>query len=189
MASVHFPGENVENNNGQGDDVREVSSNVSKPTKRQRWATTRAPGHGGIKKRVSIIDRFHKRSEMREEKRKSNNTSASTNAGSTDGDENPEGGPNRRVYFSIPIPESERDEDGHLRITYPRNKIRTAKYTALTFVPYNVWLQFHNIANIYFLFVIILNVRHIFAPLGSHPSFRWLTCSSFFPFSVPTTPV
>jgi phospholipid-translocating ATPase len=171
MASVHFPGENVESNNEQGGDIREVSSNVSKPTKRQRWATTRVPGHGGIKKRVSIIDRFHKRSDMREEKRKSNNTSASTNAGSTDGDENPEGGPNRRVYFSIPIPESERDEDGHLRITYPRNKIRTAKYTALTFVPYNLWLQFHNIANIYFLFVIILNVRHIFAPLGFHLSF------------------
>jgi phospholipid-translocating ATPase len=162
MASVHFPGENVESNNEQGGDIREVSSNVSKPTKRQRWATTRVPGHGGIKKRVSIIDRFHKRSDMREEKRKSNNTSASTNAGSTDGDENPEGGPNRRVYFSIPIPESERDEDGHLRITYPRNKIRTAKYTALTFVPYNLWLQFHNIANIYFLFVIILNFFPIF---------------------------
>jgi phospholipid-translocating ATPase len=174
MASVHFPGENGdngENNNEQGGDIREVSSNVSKPTKRQRWATTRAPGHGGIKKRVSIIDRFHKR-DMREEKRKSTNTSASTNAGSNDGDENSASGPNRRVYFSIPIPESERDEDGHLNITYPRNKIRTAKYTALTFVPYNIWLQFHNIANIYFLFVIILNVSHLFIPLGFCPSLR-----------------
>ncbi|KAJ5860114.1 uncharacterized protein N7529_007424 [Penicillium soppii] len=161
MASVQFPEDNGEDNDQSGD-VREVPSNVSKPTKRQRWATTRAPGAGGIKKRVSIIDRFHKRSDTRDEKRKSNNTSVSTNNGSTNGDENPEGGPNRRVYFSIPIPESERDEEGHLKITYPRNKIRTAKYTALTFVPYNIWLQFHNIANIYFLFVIILNFFPIF---------------------------
>ncbi|KAJ5143469.1 uncharacterized protein N7515_002256 [Penicillium bovifimosum] len=159
MASaVHFPGDNGEDNNEQSGDIREVNSNVSKPTKRQRWATTRAPGAGGIKKRVSIIDRFHKRSDLRDEKRKSNNTSASTN----DGQDPSQAGPNRRIYFSIPIPESERDEDGHLRAAYPRNKIRTSKYTPLTFVPYNVWLQFHNIANIYFLFVIILNFFPIF---------------------------
>lgn len=155
MAPTNVNGDDREEINDQGGDVQEVS----KPTKRQRWATTRAPRGEGIKKRVSIIDRFHnKRVGIRDEKRKSNNTSASTTAGSTDGNENPEAGPNRRVYFSIPIPESERDEEGHLKITYPRNKIRTAKYTALTFVPYNIWLQFHNIANIYFLFVIILNV-------------------------------
>ncbi|KAJ5213801.1 hypothetical protein N7449_000970 [Penicillium cf. viridicatum] len=158
MASVRFPGNNGEDNNEQGGEIGEVSSNVSKPTKRQRWATTRAPGAGGIKKRVSIIDRFHKRSDMRDEKRKSTNTSISANSGP----ETPQEGPNRRIYFSIPIPETERDEDGHLLITYPRNKIRTAKYTALTFVPYNIWLQFHNIANIYFLFVIILNFFPIF---------------------------
>jgi hypothetical protein len=33
-------------------------------------------------------------------------------------------------------------------------------------------LQFHNIANIYFLFVIILNVSHLFIPLGFCPSLR-----------------
>lgn len=166
MASVRFPRNNGEDNNEQGGEIGEVSSNVSKPTKRQRWATTRAPGPGGIKKRVSIIDRFHKRSDMRDEKRKSTNTSISANSGP----ETPQEGQNRRIYFSIPIPESERDEDGHLRITYPRNKIRTAKYTALTFVPYNIWLQFHNIANIYFLFVIILNVRSdIFVSLAPIP--------------------
>lgn len=167
MAHPPLPGANGEDNPDQGGEVREVPSNVSKPTKRQRWATTRAPGAGGIKKRVSIIDRLHKKSELRDEKRKSTNTSASTNE-STAGTEAPESGPNRRVYFSIPIPESERDEEGHLNITYPRNKIRTAKYTALTFVPYNVWLQFHNIANIYFLFVIILNVSYDFWFPWSH---------------------
>ena len=41
---------------------------------------------------------------------------------------------------------------------YARNKVRTAKYTALSFIPKNLWLQFHNIANIFFLIIVILNV-------------------------------
>lgn len=155
MASLQF--QEPENNEAPSD-VREPDSNISVPTKRQRWATTRKAGTGGVRKRVSIMDRFHKRSEMRDEKRRSNTGNAS-DAGSTAAD-SPETGKNRTIYFNIPIPESERDEEGHLINTYPRNKIRTAKYTPLTFVPKNVWLQFHNIANIYFLFVIILNVRH-----------------------------
>ena len=159
MASVHFPGDN--NNDGGAGDIQEVPSNVpnniSKPTKRQRWATTRQAGTGGVRKRVSIIDRFHKRSELKDEKRKSNATSSAGDNASTMGETQPEN-ENRTIYFNIPIPESERDEEGQLKMAYPRNKIRTAKYTALTFVPKNIFLQFHNIANIYFLFVIILNV-------------------------------
>ncbi|KAJ5166120.1 Phospholipid-transporting ATPase DNF1 [Penicillium canariense] len=162
MASVRFPGD--ENNEGgnESNEVREVSSNISKPTKRQRWATTRQGGSGGMRKRVSIINRFHKGSEMRDEKRKSATPSTPADTASFNGDQGQESGPNRTIYFNVPIPETERDEDGHLINTYPRNKIRTAKYTALTFVPKNIWLQFHNIANIYFLFVIILNFFPIF---------------------------
>lgn len=161
MASVHFPEEhfpeetNTTTNEGDSE-VREVTSNVSKPTKRQRWATTRLAPSGGVRKRVSIMDRFNKRAEMKEEKRRSA-TSAGGRSENGEADQEPEQ-ENRTVYFNIPIPESERDEDGHLRMVYPRNKIRTSKYTPLTFIPKNIWLQFHNIANIYFLFVIILNV-------------------------------
>lgn len=158
MASVHFPEDG--SSNEAGNYIQETPSNISKPTKRQRWATTRVAGSGGVRKRVSIIDRFHKRSEMRDEKRKSNTGSSPSENASTNGAESSDSGTNRTIYFNIPIPESERDEEGHLKVTYPRNKIRTAKYTPLTFVPKNVWLQFHNIANIYFLFVIILNVCH-----------------------------
>ena len=154
MASVQFTGDDNEGSH-ENNEVREVTSNISKPTKRQRWATTRHAGSGGMRKRVSIIDRFHKRSELRDEKRKS--ATPSTPA-STNGDDSQQPGNNRTIYFNVPVPENERDEDGHPIHNYPRNKIRTAKYTALTFVPKNVWLQFHNIANIYFLFVIILNV-------------------------------
>lgn len=46
---------------------------------------------------------------------------------------------------------------------YPRNKIRTAKYTALSFFPKNVYGQFsRDVANSYFLFLIILGVFAIF---------------------------
>lgn len=58
----------------------------------------------------------------------------------------------------MPIPDEERDEEGTLKAQYPGNKIRTAKYTPLTFIPKNLWLQFQNIANLYFLFIIILGV-------------------------------
>ncbi|EAU32628.1 hypothetical protein ATEG_07244 [Aspergillus terreus NIH2624] len=153
MASVNFDPEA----NEPGNDVREVSSNISKPTKRQRWATTRVAGAGGVRKRVSIMDRFHKRHESKSEKRRSNLPTAEHP--DAQGDE--ETG-NRRIYFNVPIPDSERDEDGHPKANYPRNKIRTAKYTPLTFVPMNIWFQFHNIANIYFLFIIILGFFPIF---------------------------
>ncbi|KAJ5945937.1 hypothetical protein N7454_002776 [Penicillium verhagenii] len=158
MASVRFPGEDYAEGTSE---VGEVNSNISKPTKRQRWATTRQTGSGGVRKRVSIIDRFHKRHETRDEKRKSTNSSVQNDNVSTNGAAHP-GGENRTIYFNIPVPEHERDEEGQLNFAYPRNKIRTAKYTALTFVPKNIFLQFHNIANIYFLFVIILNFFSIF---------------------------
>lgn len=37
------------------------------------------------------------------------------------------------------------------------NVIHTTKYTVLNFLPKNLWEQFHRAANIYFLFIIILN--------------------------------
>jgi phospholipid-translocating ATPase len=116
----------------------------------------------GVKKRVSIIDRFHKRASWKEEKRRSTSSFlpsvSETPTGEEEGDERQQ--PARRIYFNIPIPASERDEEGNLKAHYPRNKIRTSKYTPLTFVPKNLWLQFHNIANIYFLFIIILAVSN-----------------------------
>lgn len=69
------------------------------------------------------------------------------------GDEEP-----RRVFINTPIPPELLDEDGAPIQQFSRNKIRTAKYTPLIFIPKNLWLQFHNIANVYFLFVTILAV-------------------------------
>lgn len=64
----------------------------------------------------------------------------------------------RTVYFNQPLPPDAVDEQGHPLKHYRRNKVRTAKYTPLSFVPKNLWYQFHNIANVYFLFLIILTV-------------------------------
>ncbi len=74
---------------------------------------------------------------------------------STDSHEHTE---SRRVYFNTPLPEDMKDEEGHPSTQYPRNKIRTAKYTPLSFVPKNIVIQFHNVANIYFLFMVIISV-------------------------------
>ena len=137
-------------------------SNVSTPVKRIRWATQRVTGSNARKKRHSIMDRFHKRSGSGEKK---SEIAGGTHLdvlqeeleGSEDEDESVSS--RRRIFFNIPLPDDAKDEDGRPLTTFERNKIRTAKYTPLSFVPKNLWFQFHNIANIYFLFVIILAVR------------------------------
>ncbi|XP_008401532.1 probable phospholipid-transporting ATPase VD [Poecilia reticulata] len=40
---------------------------------------------------------------------------------------------------------------------YKGNGIRTTKYTLLTFIPMNLFQQFHRAANLYFLFLALLN--------------------------------
>ena len=65
----------------------------------------------------------------------------------------------RTVFVNVPLPPEAVDENGRPVKRYRRNKIRTAKYTPLSFIPKNLWFQFHNIANVYFLFLIILAVR------------------------------
>uniref|UniRef100_A0A8C3SSK4 Phospholipid-transporting ATPase n=1 Tax=Chelydra serpentina TaxID=8475 RepID=A0A8C3SSK4_CHESE len=46
-----------------------------------------------------------------------------------------------------------------LKCSFQDNAIRTAKYNVLTFLPLNLYEQFHRLANLYFLFVILLQVR------------------------------
>lgn len=178
MSSVHFGAGNNESSNDPASNNRDLGSQISKPTKRQRWATTRTNAPGGLKKRVSIMDRLHRRSDLKDEKRKSPATEAPTN----NPGEGEEKGPSRRVYFNVPIPEAERDEDGFPNNNYPRNKIRTAKYTPLSFVPKNLWFQFHNIANIYFLLVVILNVWLLLYSLGNCSSLFFSSADDFVAF-------
>ena len=62
----------------------------------------------------------------------------------------------------MPLPKDMIDEEGNPIMQYPRNKIRTTKYTPLTFLPKNILFQFHNFANVYFLVLIILGAFQIF---------------------------
>jgi phospholipid-translocating ATPase len=142
---------------------------VSNPVKRIRWATHRAKGPKGDQKRESLLARaVHRRTSSKEKtdppsKRLSGtDTDAGDMKGEEeDGSENDE--PNsddggRRIFFNVPLSDDARDEDGIPLAHFPRNKIRTAKYTPISFIPKNLWFQFHTVANIYFLFIIILGV-------------------------------
>lgn len=165
---------------------------VSNPVKRIRWATHRATGVKADNKRHSLKERLHRRIGSGGEKRDSlgkeasgpgDHSPASSDAGSDEQD------PGRRIYFNVPLPQTERDDDGHPIAHYARNKIRTAKYTPLSFIPKNLWFQFHNIANVYFLFIIILGVCTFRYSLGAPWETRLTRATHRFSrFSAPQTP-
>ncbi|XP_040564525.1 phospholipid-transporting ATPase VD isoform X2 [Lepeophtheirus salmonis] len=54
----------------------------------------------------------------------------------------------------IPVDVPEHEHPNH---KYTKNKIRTTKYTLLWFLPKNLFEQFHRFANLYFLFIVLLN--------------------------------
>ncbi|RXW17346.1 hypothetical protein EST38_g8500 [Candolleomyces aberdarensis] len=77
-------------------------------------------------------------------------------------------GNRRNVYVNQPLSAMEADHDGEPKITYARNKVRTTKYTVLTFVPKNLYEQFRRVANLFFLTLVILQLFPIFgAPTGA----------------------
>ncbi|MCJ1476204.1 hypothetical protein MMC13_004870 [Lambiella insularis] len=135
--------------------------NVSKPVKRMRWATLRVPSTRARGKRNAIIERLHKGSEKKRESGGTDSGDGSnfegpeTDAHEGDGSSNDDSDATfarRRIFFNIPLPGDARDENGSPIMHYERNKIRTAKYTPLTFIPKNLWYQFQNIANIFPVF-------------------------------------
>lgn len=132
---------------------------ITNPVKRIRWATHRATGAKADHKRHSLKERLHRRIGSSEKKRDSFGKEAGPGDASVSEADSEEQDGGRRVYFNVALPASERDEEGHPLAQYARNKIRTAKYTPISFIPKNLYFQFHNIANMYFLFIIILGVR------------------------------
>ncbi|KAL9933492.1 hypothetical protein V8E36_007668 [Tilletia maclaganii] len=65
----------------------------------------------------------------------------------------------RRVYLNCPLSQSEtRRGTTDPTVKYPRNKVRTSKYTVATFLPRFLFEQFRRIANIYFLGLVVLQV-------------------------------
>lgn len=92
---------------------------------------------------------------------------ANNNADDMNGDDgdDEEVNENRSLFFNQPLPDELLDENGHPIRSFTRNKIRTAKYTPISFVPKNLWFQFHNVANIFFLFLVILVVSKPLSPV------------------------
>ena len=139
---------------------------------RSRWATRKLTVKSSGLKRIALGGRRHNKATADEKKRTSGG-SESLRQGQRQGQENEQtDGPAdnasisseqsgvlpRTVFFNRPLPNELKDAEGHPLQQYTRNKIRTAKYTPLSFVPKNLWFQFHNVANIFFLFVVILVV-------------------------------
>lgn len=130
----------------------------SSRVQRRRWGTHRyKPGQERPRRHRSRLGRSL--SVMGGNKR----VNSTQSHGNEDGAEAEEiSGINRRVFFNMALPPDMVDENGSPIQSYPRNKIRTTKYTPLTFLPKNLSLQFKNIANIYFLLIVILGAFPIF---------------------------
>ncbi|RDW80067.1 hypothetical protein BP6252_04705 [Coleophoma cylindrospora] len=137
-----------------------TTAEEGKPDNRRlRWATQRVKGKKGLQKRTSILGRLqHKRSQSEKKRESGGGESMATtelggiqeedesieeNTNDNDGAEGP-----RTIFFNRAVPREFLDETGSLLQVYKRNKIRTAK--------------FHNVANVYFLFLIILSIFSIF---------------------------
>ena len=66
--------------------------------------------------------------------------------------------PYNPALLSIPVPPSLSTSDSsHPNHQYLDNYVRTTKYTLLSFLPKNLFEQFHRFANLYFLFIVLLN--------------------------------
>ncbi|KAI5809953.1 phospholipid-translocating P-type ATPase [Peziza echinospora] len=146
---------------------------------RSRWATTRVPGEVEAgSKRHAIMRALSKRRNSAEKIRDTDATAQvgvpeSERSDDSEATEVEDLQSQRGIYINQPLPPQALDEDGSPIQSFSRNKIRTAKYTPLIFIPKNLFLQFHNVANIYFLFVTILAIFPIFGAsnpaLGSVP--------------------
>ncbi|KAF8875785.1 phospholipid-transporting ATPase 1 [Infundibulicybe gibba] len=71
-------------------------------------------------------------------------------------------GVRRNVYVNQPPSAMEVDRDGEPTVHYVRNKVRTTKYTIITFIPKNLYEQFRRVANLFFLTLVVLQVFPIF---------------------------
>ncbi|KAF9524901.1 phospholipid-transporting ATPase 1 [Crepidotus variabilis] len=77
-------------------------------------------------------------------------------------------GARRNVHVNHPLSAMEIDHDGEPKARYVRNKVRTTKYTIITFIPKNLYEQFRRAANLFFLSLVILQLFPIFgAAAGS----------------------
>lgn len=149
-------------NDPDGEEAVEIGAPLAvTTTKRSRWATRKLTVKSSGLKRLSLVARKGRRGASEEKKRASAGSETLRQDGTVQGDDNSGDGNGvgpRQLYFNLPLPDALKDEEGNPVQQFARNKIRTAKYTPLSFMPKNLWFQFHNVANIFFLFLVILVV-------------------------------
>ena len=147
-------------------------------TNRSRWATRKLTIKSSKVKRHSLLGRMQGKKTSTEKKRASGGSESlrqpqnpqDNQPAAADEEEDDDEGPGpRTLYFNLPLPDDLRDQDGAPTQHFARNKIRTAKYTPLSFVPKNLYYQFQNVANIFFLFLCILNVSRARPPPAGLP--------------------
>ncbi|KAF9181025.1 hypothetical protein BGZ50_005755 [Haplosporangium sp. Z 11] len=68
----------------------------------------------------------------------------------------------RRVFVNIPPPAQYLDKNGAPKLAFGSNRINTAKYTTLSFLPKNLFEQFRRVANMFFLFMAIIQLTPTF---------------------------
>lgn len=155
LQSKQFSSEIQEVDLNDDDNDSVTPSRANTVMKRHRWGTQRHK-KGRPKRSKSVF----RKSSINIMSKDTHQQQTSSNEHTDLGNEDPTG---RKVFFSIPLPtEMVSPETGLPLMYYPRNKIRTTKYTPLSFVPKNLWYQFHNIANIFFLLIAILGAFPIF---------------------------
>lgn len=71
-------------------------------------------------------------------------------------------GSRRNIYLNMPLPSSDLNRSGEPRTMYPRNRVQTSKYNVVTFLPRFLFEQFHRLANVYFLGLVVMQIPSIF---------------------------
>ncbi|OSX62305.1 hypothetical protein POSPLADRAFT_1181423 [Postia placenta MAD-698-R-SB12] len=100
---------------------------------------------------------FHRMSQ-----KKKTRESATSQANAPEVPTPPVAGVRRKIYVNSPLPREELDSRGEPVVRYKRNKVRTSKYTIITFLPKNLYEQFRRAANIYFLALVVAEVFPLF---------------------------
>lgn len=156
LANLKFEDKEDENYDSFGDGLdRDLKRNKT-TFQRHRWGTQRKKDGRPLKrnrtlKKVFESSIFPKQNDDDDELKYDN----------TNKDEKDISHIKRDIYWNLQLPADNLDEEGNPP-TYARNKIRTTKYTPITFIPKNLYYQFGNVANIYFLTMIILGAFQIF---------------------------
>ncbi|KAG5734631.1 putative phospholipid-transporting ATPase DNF1 [Termitomyces sp. T112] len=131
--------------------VRTAASAIAESIKSERRAERR-------KKSIRASSRFFRR----------NTTSKKLQPAPVGAGPSKVSGLRRNVYVNYPLSAMEVDQHGEPVVRFPRNKVRTTKYSIITFVPKNLYEQFRRVANLFFLALVVVQLFPVFgAAAGS----------------------